>query len=124
MTAVLLPARPHHHPAGAHRQPRPRRACRPARAVLRRRRFLAALVGLGLVLTVARAGVALDGPSPVAPERLPHVRTVVVQPGDSLWSIAHELAPERDPRAVVDALVEARGTTAIAPGETLTWLVS
>ena len=80
------------------------------------------LIGLGLVLTVARAGAALEGGSLATPERLPHVRTIVVQPGDSLWSLAHELAPERDPRSVVDALVEARGTSTLAPGETVTWL--
>jgi hypothetical protein len=39
-----------------------------------------------------------------------------------LWSIAERLAPERDPREVVDALVQARGSSTIVPGETLTWL--
>jgi hypothetical protein len=90
--------------------------------VLRRRRLVAALAGLGLVLTVARAGAALEGSTLATPERLPHVRTVVVQPGDSLWSIAGRLAPGRDPRSVVDAFVKARGTASITPGETLTWL--
>ena len=106
----------------ANRQPRPRPARRLASAIHRRRRLLAVLIGLGLVLTVARAGAALEGGSLATPERLPHVRTIVVQPGDSLWSIAHELAPEHDPRSVVDAMVEARGTSTLAPGETVTWL--
>jgi Tfp pilus assembly protein FimV len=48
--------------------------------------------------------------------------TVVVEPGDTLWSIAKRLAPGADPRQVVDALVKARGTTALVPGESLTWL--
>ncbi len=39
-----------------------------------------------------------------------------------LWSIAGALAPDADPREVVDALVEARGTAALLPGETITWL--
>jgi hypothetical protein len=126
MTAVPIdtfrPARPYH-PAGAHRSAGPRRARRPpARAVFRRRRCLAALAGLGLVLTVARAGAALEGSPPASLVRPPHVRAVVVQPGDSLWSVAHRLAPHTDPRTVVDAIVEARGTAAITPGETLTWL--
>jgi hypothetical protein len=90
-------------------------------AVFRRRRLIAAILGLGIVLTAARAGAALGG-TLASPVRLPHVRTVVVQPGDTLWSLAHQLAPERDPRGVVDALVDARGTTNITPGETLTWL--
>ena len=84
---------------------------------------MAALVGLGLVLTVARAAAALEGSSPATPGRPPHVRAVVVQPGDSLWSVAHRLAPQTDPREVVDAIVEARGgSSVIAPGETVTWL--
>ena len=85
---------------------------------------MAALAGLVLVLTVARAGAALEGSSLTSPERLPHVRTVVVEPGDSLWSLAGRLAPGSDPRGVVDALVEARGTASVAPGETITWLAS
>ena len=70
------------------RQHRPRPARSHQRAVYRRRRVLAALVGLGLVLTVARAGAALGGSSLATPERLPHVQHVVVEPGDTLWSIA------------------------------------
>lgn len=42
---------------------------------------------------------------------------VVVQPGDTLWSLAREVAPGRDPRPVVDALrrlneLEGAGLTA------------
>jgi hypothetical protein len=93
--------------------------------VLRRRRILAALLGLGLVLTVVRAGAALEGSSLATPERLPHVRTVVVEPGDSLWSIAHRLAPDRDVRETVDAIVAARdGRSTVIPGETINWLDS
>jgi hypothetical protein len=102
------------------RQPCPRPARRHQHAVYRRRRVLAALVGLGLVLTVARAGVALGEASLAAPERLPHVRHVVVAPGDSLWSIAADVAPGHDPRPIVDAIVEQRGTSTIAVGELLT----
>ena len=47
---------------------------------------------------------------------------VVSEPGDTLWSIAKRVAPGSDPRDIVDALVQARGTTALLPGETLTWL--
>src|SRR3954453_17621452 len=79
------------------RQLRPRPARRHPRAVYQRRRVLAALVGLGLVLAVARAGGAFGG-SLASAERLPHVQNVVVQPGDSLWSIAQRVAPGHDPR--------------------------
>ena len=91
--------------------------------MFRRRRLCAALLGLGLVLTMARAAVAFDGSTLATSGRQPHVQTVVVQPGDTLWSIARELAPADDPRRVVDALVEARnGETTLWPGETITWL--
>src|SRR4051794_18498725 len=86
------------------RQPSPRPARRHRPAVYHRRRVLAALAGLGLVLTVARAGGALEGSSLASPERLPHVQQVVVQSGDSLWSIAQRVAPGHDPRPIVDAL--------------------
>ncbi|WP_299959690.1 LysM peptidoglycan-binding domain-containing protein [uncultured Modestobacter sp.] len=53
--------------------------------------------------------------------RLAGSSTVVVQPGDSLWSIAREVAPEEDPRAVVDAIVELNGLDSVGllPGAEL-----
>jgi hypothetical protein len=106
-----------------HRHVHPRVPCRAQRAaVYRRRRFVAATLGLGLALTVVRAGAALGGSSPGIAGRRPHVQTVVVQPGDTLWSLASRLAPGSDPRAVVDALVQARGSSTVVPGETITWL--
>src|SRR5262249_4646531 len=106
MAAVLmLDARPYQAPPSVRlvsstRQPRPRSSRRTERAVYWRRRLIAVALGLGIVLTAARAGAALGG-SLATPARLPHVRTVVVQPGDSLWAIAHRIAPTRDPREVV-----------------------
>ncbi|MEM8926296.1 MAG: LysM peptidoglycan-binding domain-containing protein [Actinomycetota bacterium] len=41
----------------------------------------------------------------------------IARPGDTLWSIAVELAPDADPRPVVDALAAANGGTAIAAGQ-------
>jgi LysM domain len=105
----------------SHRAPRPRR--NRTAAVYRRRRFaVAALAGLGLVAVVGQASAALGGSSLAPVERRPQVETIVVEPGDTLWSIAQRLAPDSDPRDVVDALVEARGTAQLVPGETLTWL--
>jgi len=103
----------------SHRQPRPRPARRHQRAVYRRRRVLAALVGLGLVLTIARAGSALGGLTLATPERLPHVQHVVVQPGDTLWSIAQRAAPGHDVRPVVDAMTRTLRTTTVVPGQSL-----
>lgn len=43
----------------------------------------------------------------------------VVQPGDSLWSIASQLAPGDDPRPLVDELARRNGGTIIAAGQRL-----
>jgi hypothetical protein len=98
------------------RQYRPRPARSHQRAVYRRRRVLAALVGLGLVLAIVRAGATLGG-SIATPERLPHVQLVVAQPGDSLWSVARRAAPGHDVRPIVDALARNLGTSTIAAGQ-------
>ena len=43
----------------------------------------------------------------------------VVRPGDTLWTIAAEIAPDDDPRAVVDALREANGGAELQVGQRL-----
>jgi hypothetical protein len=106
-------------PVQVHRQTRPRPARCNARAVYRRRRVLAALVGLGLALTIARAGATLGGSSLATPERLPHVQKVVVAPGDTLWSIARRTVPGHDVRPVVDAMAHTLGTTTVLAGEAI-----
>ena len=45
----------------------------------------------------------------------------VVQPGDTLWSVAERFAPGDDPRPVVDALAAERGSGPLVPGEVLVW---
>ncbi|HEY6709742.1 MAG TPA: LysM peptidoglycan-binding domain-containing protein [Actinomycetota bacterium] len=63
---------------------------------------------LAIVLVVAGSLVVVpglargDGPDRPAPRV-----TYVVEPGDTLWSIARRVAPGRDPRPVVDGLIEA-----------------
>jgi hypothetical protein len=103
---VLRPARP--------------RVTRRARAsVFWRRRLVATALGLGIVLAAAHAGTALGGSTTSTPERRPHVVEVVVRPGDSLWTIAQRVAPDSDPRTVVDHLVAARGTADVRTGDTI-----
>ena len=123
MAAVLpLDARSYELPpltrASSARQPRPRAPRRTRPAVFRRRRLLAAVLGLGFALTAARAGAALGG-TPATPARLPHVQSVVVQPGDTLWSIAQRAVPGHDVRPVVDAMVRTLGTSTVVAGETV-----
>ena len=91
---------------------------RSKRAVYVRRRIIAASLGLGIVLTAAHAGVALGG-STTTPGRSPHshVVSVVVQSGDTLWSIAERVAPQSDPREVVDAFAAQLRTSDLQSGE-------
>ena len=104
------------HP-GALRQP----LRRPA-AVYTRRRL--AVLGLAAVLLAAALLVAdlvsglLAGDEP-APVRPVAEVSVVVQPGDTVWSLATELAAGEDPRPVVDAIAEANGGAALQPGQRL-----
>jgi hypothetical protein len=111
-------ARPTIRPA----QRRPR-----ARATYVRRRLVVAVLAVALVVVMAQAGAALGSVSLAAPERRPASRptepvvTVTVAPGDSLWSIAEKLAPDEDPRVIVDELDQARHGAPLVPGETITW---
>ena len=107
-----------------HRQPRPR-VTRSKRAVYMRRRVIAASLGLGIVLTAAHAGVALGG-STTTPGRSPHshVENVVVQPGDTLWSMAQRIAPKGDPRTLVDEFAAQLGTSELHVGEMISLRVS
>lgn len=94
------------------------------RAVYRRRRLAVLAVVLLLtaaVLVLANAVLARtagDGtPAPVAGTSASTVH--VVQPGDTLWSIARELEPAGDVRLTVDRLVELNGGAPLVVGQRL-----
>lgn len=95
---------------------------RPSRAVLLRRRLVAALV-LASVLWLAGWVLGSLGGGPLAasgPARLPgSARTYVVQPGDTLWAVAARLDPGGDIRDAVQALADANGGSAIVAGQRL-----
>ncbi|MDR2323202.1 MAG: LysM peptidoglycan-binding domain-containing protein [Microbacterium sp.] len=72
------------------------------RITARGRRVLAALVALPVAAVIAFA--ALSGGSALASGEQTTgntFTTITVQPGDTLWSIAGEVAPNADPRDVV-----------------------
>jgi hypothetical protein len=99
------------------RPARPRVTRSTRASVFWRRRLIAAALGLGIVLAGVRAGNALGGTTTSTPERRPHVVKVVAHPGDTLWSIARRIAPDSDPRPLVDELAAARGTADVRAGE-------
>jgi hypothetical protein len=50
---------------------------------------------------------------PTAPRPYPRI---VVQPGDTLWTIAGRAAPDRDPRAVIHQIRDQRPVRCFDPG--------
>jgi len=58
---------------------------------------------IALAFAIVGGGAALASRDSGAPAG--SFTTVVVSSGDSLWSIAEEVAPSADPRDVVDAIV-------------------
>ena len=87
-----------------------------------------ALTGLGALLSPHSAGAAAAGApahavasaAPVAPAHAATAPAVyVVQPGDTLWSIARQLHPSGDIRPLVDALADRAGSGPLVAGEAL-----
>jgi hypothetical protein len=91
---------------------------------VRRRRVLLGTVATGLLVALALpwsgTGGSLATPGPaLAGEHVVAHKPYVVQPGDTLWSIAVRLDPTGDPRPVVAELAEQVGGTNVVPGEQL-----
>lgn len=100
----------------------------PDRSAQFRRRRLGVLVGAAAalvalaVLVDVLAGSAGSRPAPeIGTDRLGPITedVYVVQPGDTLWSIAERVAPDQDPRPVVDELREINGGVELDVGDRL-----
>jgi nucleoid-associated protein YgaU len=92
----------------------------PLRLTRRGRRVVAALsAAFGLALASAILVTGLGDTDPGL--RLAGQSSVVVEAGDTLWSIAREAAPHEDVRAVVHAIEEANGLdgAVLVPGQVL-----
>ncbi len=115
------------------RSPRPhlrlleggRAPARQQRAAMYRRRRAVALVlvvavvaALLLLASAVLAGSA-GGGTPTSAAGTPPGDVHVVQPGDTLWSIARQLDPSGDVRLTVDHLVELNGSAPLAAGQRL-----
>ena len=77
----------------------------------------AAVVAVALLLLSGVSGALGADPlthsgSPGAPSA-----RYVVQPGDTVWSIATDMADGGDVRPVVDAIIDVRGNAPLQPGE-------
>lgn len=132
MAAIIHPQHRSTTAPGAPSEPRPHlvlieggseaalRRRQPA-AVYRRRRLAAAGVVVALVALVAVGSGVLSQPGEggsTADATAPAARgAVVVQPGDTLWSIARSLQPEGDVRSLVDDLAQANGGASVRAGQ-------
>jgi LysM domain-containing protein len=81
--------------------------------------FLVVAVGLIWLAAAGGAGAAGSGLSPSQYEK--DMSQVVVQPGDSLWSIAERAEPHSDPRIVIQQItdINALPSAQIAVGQRL-----
>jgi nucleoid-associated protein YgaU len=92
----------------------------PLRLTRRGRRVIAGLsISIGLTIAAVTAAVELTGGD--GGLQLAGSSSVVVEQGDTLWGLAEVLAPEEDPRAVVDAIVDLNDLDGVAlvPGQVL-----
>jgi nucleoid-associated protein YgaU len=92
------------------------------RAVIRRRlTAIALVVGLVVVLRplLLPGGDPLVVPGRATPAAAGGTRVYVVQPGDTLWSIARQLHPQDDPRPVVDQLASQLHGSSLQVGQRL-----
>lgn len=95
---------------------------RPPSAAVRRRQAVWALVVLAALGSLLGAGsLAGAGQAPADPAAAVPVAstTHVVQPGETLWTLARRLQPEGDVRPLVARLRAAHGGGPLVPGERL-----
>ena len=84
----------------------------PLRLTARGRRVVAGL-SIAIGLSIAAGTVVAIEVERGSGLQLAGSSTVVVRSGDTLWSIARDVAPEEDPRAVIDAIVELNGLDSV-----------
>jgi hypothetical protein len=119
------------HPRPALRLLQGGRDAGPTPAVYRRRRVVALILAVALVV-VAMTGIravlrpltgsvdgrplsTVDGSAPVPAG----TETILVQPGETLWDVARDLQPSGDVRPLVDELAALNGGATLEAGQNL-----
>jgi hypothetical protein len=100
----------------------PERAASPRLRLTRRGRRLVLALALGGAVALGSVVAPLVGGGGVSGLRLAGERSVVVESGDTVWSIAGEVAgPDQDVRTVVDAIEELNDLegSVVVPGQVL-----
>ena len=99
--------------------------CRPVRhpAALVRRRRLVLLITVAALAFLAASwfddGASVPTQAEVSSLTVDDDAVYVVQPGDTLWSIARRLGSNGDVRATVDALIDRHGSASVSVGDRL-----
>ncbi len=88
--------------------------------------LISILVVITFLVVTLPASTAFGGFSLVPAERHSadlkgETITIVVEPGDTLWSVARRIDPKSDPRIIVNQLADARGTSNLYAGEIIEW---
>lgn len=78
--------------------------------------LIAALLALGIGAGAFSSLVPTPGAEPIAASQ---GRVVMVEAGDSVWSIARSIQPDGDLRPLVHRIVQANGSAPLQPGQEL-----
>jgi hypothetical protein len=97
------------------------RLTRRGRVVVTALLVLATLLVMALVWLAAAAGAQATDSGPPPGSVYQNLTSVVVQPGQSLWSIATQAQPSADPRTVMQEIVDLNALhgTSLVPGQQL-----
>ena len=77
------------------------------------------VVGLLVALPIVAASILWASPGATAGSEVGQGEYYTVLSGESLWDIAQEIAPESDPRHVIDEIISINGLsgTEVFPGD-------
>ena len=118
-SAIATPGRRPAPTAGPRLRVVPEPATAPAGAPIRRLGRIIGTVVAALVVLVAITHLVLADPVPSAGTIPVQDAGHVVAPGETMWSIATEVAPAGEAAAYVERLVEVNGSARVSEGQVL-----